>query len=107
MIAWLVLLYGILVAAGGVMGYLKAASMASLLAGGLAGLALLGAAVMMMQGRYQAGWWTALVVAILLLGRFGSVAAKGGFKLMPGGMVIILSVLVLAALLLQRTPAAR
>lgn len=107
MTAWLVLIYGILVAAGGVMGYVKATSMASLLAGGVAGLALIGAAVMMMRGNYQAGWWVSLVVAILLLGRFGSVAANSGFKFMPGGMVIISSVIVLAALLLQRVPVSR
>ena len=107
MTAWLVLIYGILVAAGGVMGYVKATSMASLLAGGIAGLALVGAAVLMMKGSYQAGWWVSLVVAILLLGRFGSVAVKKGFTFMPGGLVIILSVIVLAALLLQRTPVTR
>ena len=107
MTAWLVLIYGILVAAGGVMGYVKAASTASLLAGGIAGLALVGAAVLMMRDNYPAGWWVSLIVALLLLGRFGSAALSKGFKFMPGGMVIILSVIVLAALLLQRTPAAR
>jgi uncharacterized membrane protein (UPF0136 family) len=107
MTTWLVLIYGILVAAGGVMGYVKATSMASLLAGGVAGLVLIGAAVLMMRGSYAAGWWVSLVVALLLLGRFGSVAVSKGFNLMPGGLVIILSVIVLAALLVQRTPATR
>lgn len=107
MTAWLVLIYGILVAAGGVMGYVKASSLASLAAGGIAGLALVGASALMLKGNYQAGWWLSLVVAILLLGRFGSAAASKGFKFMPGGMVIILSVIVLAALLMQRTPPAR
>ena len=40
MITWLVLIYGILIAVGGVMGYVKAQSMASLIAGGVSGIAL-------------------------------------------------------------------
>ena len=107
MTAWLVLIYGLLVAAGGVMGYVKASSSASLIAGVAAGLALAGASAAMLRGNYQAGWWVALVVALLLLGRFGAAAYSKGFKLMPGGLVIILSLIVLAALLMQRTPAMR
>jgi uncharacterized membrane protein (UPF0136 family) len=103
MVAWLVLIYGILVAAGGVMGYVKANSTASLIAGGVSGIALVGAAVAMMKGGYSAGWWISLIVALLLLGRFGSAALSGSFKMMPGGMVIILSVIVIAALLTNRT----
>jgi uncharacterized membrane protein (UPF0136 family) len=101
MASWIVLIYGILVAAGGVMGYVNAKSAASLVAGGISGILLAGAAIAMMRGSYQAGWWVALIVTILLLGRFGSAALKG-FKMMPGGMVIILSVIVLIVLLLQR-----
>jgi uncharacterized membrane protein (UPF0136 family) len=102
MIAWLVLIYGILMAAGGVMGYVRKDSMASLIAGGISGIALLGAAVAMMKGAYSAGWWISLVVALLLLIRFGIAALKGGFKMMPGGFVIILSIIVIAALLANR-----
>jgi uncharacterized membrane protein (UPF0136 family) len=102
MVSWVVLIYGILVAAGGVMGYVKAGSMASLVAGCVSGLALAGSAVAMMRGSYQMGWWIALVVAIVLLGRFGSVAASSGFKLMPGGVVIITSLIVIAMLLMNR-----
>ncbi|MGE0104388.1 MAG: TMEM14 family protein [Blastocatellales bacterium] len=101
MVSWLVLIYGVLVAAGGVMGYIKANSTASLAAGLGAGLLLVGSSVAMMKNSYQAGWWIALVVSILLLGRFGSAAMKE-FKMMPGGMVIIMSLVVLAALILNR-----
>ena len=102
MTALIVLLYGILVAAGGVMGYVNAGSMASLISGGGAGLILLGASVAMMRGSYSLGWWISLLVALLLLGRFG-MAAMNDFKLMPGGMVIAMSLLVLAVLLFNRT----
>jgi uncharacterized membrane protein (UPF0136 family) len=102
MIAWLVLIYGILMAAGGVMGYVRKDSMASLIAGGVSGIALVGAAVAMMKDAYSAGWWISLIVALLLLGRFGSVALSKGFEMMPGGLVIILSIIVIAALLTHR-----
>jgi uncharacterized membrane protein (UPF0136 family) len=101
MIAWLVLIYGILIAVGGVMGF-RAGSTASLIAGGISGIALVGAAVAMMKGSYSAGWWVALIVALILLGRFGSAAISKGFKMMPDGMVIILSIIVIAALLIRR-----
>ncbi|MGA1368157.1 MAG: TMEM14 family protein [Blastocatellia bacterium] len=102
MTALIVLLYGILVAVGGVMGYVKAGSVASLISGGGAGLILLGASVAMMRGSYALGWWISLLVALLLLGRFG-MAAMNDFKLMPGGMVIVMSLIVLAVLLIHRT----
>lgn len=101
MVSWLVLIYGILVAVGGVMGYVKANSTPSLIAGVGAGLLLVGSSVAMMKNSYQTGWWIALVVSILLLGRFGSAAMKE-FKMMPGGMVIIMSLIVLAALIMNR-----
>ena len=102
MIAWLVLIYGILMAVGGVMGYVRKDSMASLIAGGISGIALVGAAVAMMKGAYSAGLWVSLIVAALLLVRFGKGALSEDFKMMPGGMVIILSIIVIAALLTRR-----
>jgi uncharacterized membrane protein (UPF0136 family) len=101
MIPWLVLIYGILVAIGGVMGYRKG-SLPSLIAGGVSGIALVGAAVAMLKGSYSAGWWVSLIVALLLLGRFGIAVLRDGFKMMPHGMVIILSIIVIAALLTRR-----
>jgi len=102
MTAWVVLVYGILVAVGGVMGYVKKGSTPSLIAGGISGLALVASAVAMMRGAYTVGWWISLIVALLLLGRFGKVALTNGFKMMPGGLVIILSVITIVVLLTQR-----
>lgn len=105
MVVWIIVIYAILIAAGGALGYAKANSLPSLVAGVGSGLVLAGAAVMMAKGSYQAGWWIALVVSLLLLGRFGSAAVSGGFKMMPGGMVIIVSLVVIAALLANRSSA--
>ena len=105
MTAWVILLYGVLVAAGGALGYARAQSLPSLLAGGVAGLLLVGAGVLMLRGSYAAGWWAALVIALLLLARF-AVASFDNFKWMPGGLMIVLSVVALAALLAGRTPPA-
>jgi uncharacterized membrane protein (UPF0136 family) len=102
MASWIVLFFGIIVAAGGVMGYVNAKSTASLIAGGIAGILLAGSAIAMMRDAYQAGWWVALVVTVALLGRFG-MAALREFKMMPGGLIIIMSLIVLVVLFMQRT----
>ncbi|MBA3322686.1 MAG: TMEM14 family protein [Pyrinomonadaceae bacterium] len=102
MVAWVILIYGLLVAVGGVMGYVRAQSLPSLLAGGISGLLLIGAAVAMMRGSFQLGWWAALIIALLLLARFGA-AAVNEFKMMPGGLMIILSIIAIIALLFGRT----
>lgn len=101
MTSWIVLIFAILIAVGGVMGYVKAGSTASLGAGLISGILLIGSAVAMMKGAYQTGWWIALVVTILILVRFGMAAMKE-FKMMPGGLVIIMGLIVLAVLITQR-----
>lgn len=103
MVSWTVLIYALLVAVGGMLGYVRAGSAASLVAGLVSGLLLVGSAIAMMRGAFQPGWWLALVVTILLLARFGMTAATKGFKFMPGGLVIIMSILVLIMLLSNRS----
>ena len=49
MISWTVLIYALLVAVGGVLGYVRAGSVASLVAGLVSGLLLVGSAVAMMR----------------------------------------------------------
>jgi uncharacterized membrane protein (UPF0136 family) len=99
----IILIYGLLVLVGGIMGYVKANSMPSLIAGGVSGLVLIGSAIAMWRGFYVIGWWIALIVAALLLARFGYAAAANGFKMMPGGLMIILSVIAILALVAGRT----
>jgi uncharacterized membrane protein (UPF0136 family) len=101
MASWVVLIFAVLIAVGGVMGYVKAGSTASLIAGLVSGILLLGSALAMMRGAFQLGWWIALLVTILILVRFGMAAMKE-FKMMPGGLVIIMGLIVLAVLITQR-----
>ena len=103
MIGWVILIYGILVAAGGIMGYTRAQSVISLVAGGVSGVLLIGAALTMMRGPYQVGWWVALIVALLLLANFGA-RSLSGFKMMHGGLMIILSLIAIIALIIGRNP---
>ena len=101
-----ILLYGILTLAGGVFAYISVKSVPSIVAGGASGLMLIFAGYLMMRGSYSAGWWIALVITLALLARFAATAYTG-FKFMPGGLMIILSIIALVALLLGRTaPAA-
>ena len=68
-------LYGLIALVGGIIGYVKANSMASLIAGGVSGIVLLVCAF----GITRMPFWSlilALVVALLLVGRFGMVAAR-------------------------------
>ncbi|HEX5080796.1 MAG TPA: TMEM14 family protein [Blastocatellia bacterium] len=102
MIPWVVLIYGILTAALGLLAWFRKGSMPSLIGGGVSGIALIVAAVVMLKGSYNTGWWISLVVALVLLGRFGSSAISKGFEIWPGGLIIILSIIVIAALLLTR-----
>jgi uncharacterized membrane protein (UPF0136 family) len=99
--AWIILIYGVLTAAGGVFAYLKVNSLPSIVAGGASGLLLVLAGYLMMRGSYTAGWWIALVVTLALLARFGA-AAFSNFKFMPGGLMILLSLVALIALIAGR-----
>jgi len=83
------LVFGVLTIAGGIMGYVKAKSRASLVAGGVAGLLLLLAGYAVGAGRTTAGLGLGLAVSIALVGRFGSVFAKSR-KVMPAGLMTLL-----------------
>ena len=100
--AWIILIYGVLTVAGGVLAYLSVKSIPSIVAGGASGLLLIFAGYLMMRGSYTAGWWIALVVTLALLARFGA-AAFSNFKFMPGGLMILLSLVALIALIAGRT----
>ena len=89
MTAYIVLVYGILVAAGGVMGYVKSKSRPSLISGILFGALLIGCSVFMLNGDVRATY-VALVLSLVLLAIF-FFRFRVSRKFMPAGLMIILS----------------
>ena len=85
------LVFGVLSIAGGVLGFLKAKSRASLIAGGLAGALLLVAGYLVFASASLAGPILGLVVCVGLAGRFVPAFLKTR-KPMPAGMMAALSV---------------
>lgn len=83
--------FGVATIGGGLMGFLKAKSKASLIAGSISGAALIAAGVMARQGS-RAGLILGIVVSLALLGRFGVVFAKTR-AMVPAGVMSLLSVI--------------
>ena len=77
--------------AGGIIGYVQASSMASLIAGSVAGIIILIAAFLL-PGKRVAGLTIGLIISLALAGRFAPVFLKTG-DWMPAGMMAILSVI--------------
>lgn len=80
--------FGVVSALGGLMGFLKAKSKASLIAGAISGALLVTAGVLCRQG-HEAGPILGIVVAVALVGRFGAVFART-HQMMPAGIMTIL-----------------
>ncbi len=85
------IIFGLISIAGGVMGYTKAGSTASLIAGGLSGLILV-AAGFLLPGQPVAGLALGGFVSLLLAIQFLPKFISAG-KMMPAGLMSILSVL--------------
>ncbi len=85
--------YALLLAVGGVIGYTKAGSRPSLIAGIVSAIAALGA-LFLSTTNPRLGLGIGAVLALLLAGFFGSRFAKTR-KVMPAGMMAVVSVLVL------------
>ena len=92
------IVFGLLTIAGGIVGYLKAGSVASIIAGAITGILLLVAAFLLPEHR-AAGLATAFIVSLLLAAQFIPKFLRTG-KVMPAGMMSILSALgIIAALI--------
>lgn len=89
--------YALLLATGGVMGYLKANSRPSLVAGLASAAATLGAILLALLASTTAGFALGLVVAAALIAVFFDRWRKTG-KFMPGGMLCVVSAAVAALL---------
>lgn len=85
------IIFGLLTIVGGVIGYLKAGSTASIIAGSVSGIALLIAAFLL-PGNPVLGLAIAGLVSILLAGRFIPAFMQSG-TVMPAGLMSILSVI--------------
>ncbi len=87
----------VLTIAGGVVGYVKAGSVASIIAGSIAGVLLLVAAFLLPEHR-AIGLATAFIISLLLAAQFVPKFIQTG-RVMPAGMMSILSVIgVIAAI---------
>jgi uncharacterized membrane protein (UPF0136 family) len=85
------IIFGILTIAGGIIGYVKAGSMPSIIAGSITGILLVIAAWLLPEHR-AAGLATALIVSLMLAAQFVPKFIRTG-KVMPAGMMSILSVI--------------
>jgi uncharacterized membrane protein (UPF0136 family) len=85
------IIFGLLTIVGGVLGYVKAGSTVSIIAGSISGIALIVAALLL-PGNVVLGLAIAGLVSILLAGRFIPAFMKTG-AVMPAGLMSVLSVI--------------
>lgn len=88
-----ILLYGLLVFSGGIIGYVTAGSMASVIAGGVFGLMLLASGVGVLRGKAM-GFLMAPALVVLLMAYFGYRFAQSG-EFMPSGLMGVLGLVAL------------
>jgi uncharacterized membrane protein (UPF0136 family) len=81
--------FGALTILGGIIGYVKAGSVASIIAGGITGVLLLIAAGLLPE-HHRTGLAIAFVVSFLLAAQFVPKLIRTG-KMMPAGLMSILS----------------
>ncbi len=85
------IVFGLLTIVGGLMGYVKAGSTASLIAGSVSGILLLLAAFLL-SGNLVVGLALAALVSVALAGRFVPAFIKT-HHVMPAGLMSVLSVI--------------
>lgn len=102
-VAWLYLyLFGVLTIAGGVMGFVRAKSKASLIAGTVAGGLLLVSGYLVGRAAPRDGLFLGLAISSSLAVRFLGTYARSR-KVMPAGMMAVLSVIGVVVTLLALT----
>jgi uncharacterized membrane protein (UPF0136 family) len=85
------IVFGLLTIAGGVVGYVKAGSVVSIIAGAITGVLLIVAAFLLPEHRV-AGLATAFIVSLLLAAQFVPKFVRTG-RVMPAGLMSVLSVI--------------
>jgi uncharacterized membrane protein (UPF0136 family) len=94
------MLFGVVTLVGGIIGYLAAGSWISLVAGLVAGLILITAALSLQKGSRSA-LWVEMIVSLALLGQFGRQYFTGDTPpFFPAGVMSILAVLSVLLLVL-------
>ena len=89
------IVFGVLTIAGGIVGYVKAGSVASVIAGSITGVLLLVAAFLLPEHR-AIGLATAFIISLLLAAQFAPKFIRTG-RAMPAGMMSILSLIGIVA----------
>jgi uncharacterized membrane protein (UPF0136 family) len=82
--------FGAITVAGGVIGFVKAKSKASIIAGGISGALLVVAGALVGGANTTVALALGFVVSLALLGRFGNAYRKTK-KVMPAGLIAALS----------------
>jgi uncharacterized membrane protein (UPF0136 family) len=85
------LIFGVLTIAGGIIGYVKAGSTPSIIAGSITGILLIVAALLL-PGHRLAGLAIGLIVSLVLAAQFVPKFFRTG-RMMPAGLMSILSVI--------------
>src|SRR5437763_16353542 len=85
------IVFGVLTIAGGVVGYVRADSVASIIAGSITGVLLLVAASLLPEHR-GIGLATAFIISLLLAAQFAPKFLRTG-RVMPAGMMWMLRVI--------------
>jgi uncharacterized membrane protein (UPF0136 family) len=88
------LIFGLLTIAGGIVGYVKAGSAPSIIAGSITGILLIVAALLLPE-HHLAGLLIGLIVSLLLAAQFIPKFIRTG-KVMPAGMMSVLSAIGIA-----------
>ena len=89
------IIFGVLTIAGGIVGYVKAGSMASIMAGSVTGVLLLVAAFLLPEHR-AIGLASALILSLLLAAQFVPKFLRTG-RVIPAGVMSVLSVIGIVA----------
>jgi uncharacterized membrane protein (UPF0136 family) len=85
------IVFGILTIVGGIVGYVKAGSVVSIIAGSITGVLLLVAAFLLPEHR-MVGLASALIISLLLAAQFMPKLLRTG-RVMPAGIMSLLSVI--------------
>lgn len=96
------LLYGLLAIVGGIIGFIKAGSEVSLIAGLLSGAAIITSTLAYMRGQ-MLGYWVLMLLSIMLGGWFLNGFMATG-KIMPQLVMTLMSAANLAILLTVKRP---